>query len=289
MTAKHYDFEKNGKYYKRTKKNCYEVLKCSCGKWVKVSKREYNKHSKSAYHSKYTKKIDDKIFLKEDNNKPMLISEEDNKPMLISETITTIIQPKPIIDESNNISSLETRYISSQFQTKDWRKTQMWYRGGKSNECETFQVKNIEKILGKYCTKTTERLNIINYSLTMNQYPFRQIDGFEWTEDFDRKIQIKEDTIYFNLKFVCDEGGAQTRSLREVYSFIYCQIQHLLKYKPKNTYFINILDGDTSHKYMKFFLHLITKEEYNSVSSFLFCGDTNQFQIWWKSYYTSGV
>ena len=54
-------------------------------------------------------------------------------------------------------------------------------------------------------------------------------NGFEFTEDFDGKVIMKTHnkiniTIYFNLKFCCDAGGAQTRTLREVYHFIKCQI-----------------------------------------------------------------
>lgn len=49
--------------------------------------------------------------------------------------------------------------------------------------------------------------------------------------------------IYFNLKFVCDSGGAQTRTLREVYHFIESQMRYLINSNTDNVYFINILDG----------------------------------------------
>ena len=34
----------------------------------------------------------------------------------------------------------------SEIQTKNWRKNQNWYKGGKHNECELYQRNLIEKI-----------------------------------------------------------------------------------------------------------------------------------------------
>ena len=36
---------------------------------------------------------------------------------------------------------------SSYYQTKIWRKNRKWYNNGKSNECEKYQINNIEKII----------------------------------------------------------------------------------------------------------------------------------------------
>ena len=47
----------------------------------------------------------------------------------------------------------------------------------------------------------------------------------EWSENFDGKIINRSNIFYFNLKFVCDCGGSQTRTLREVYHFIKYQIK----------------------------------------------------------------
>ena len=55
---------------------------------------------------------------------------------------------------------------------------------------------------------------------------------------------------------VCDKGGAQNRTLGEVYEFIRLQLDHIIKYKPKNTYFINIVDGDNCFHKKKHF-HLL--------------------------------
>ena len=36
---------------------------------------------------------------------------------------------------------------TSYYQTKTWRKNRKWYKNGKSNECEKFQLGMIEKIM----------------------------------------------------------------------------------------------------------------------------------------------
>ena len=44
---------------------------------------------------------------------------------------------------------LTRKYIlipSSFYQTKDWRKNRNWYKNGKSNECEKYQINLIERI-----------------------------------------------------------------------------------------------------------------------------------------------
>lgn len=33
------------------------------------------------------------------------------------------------------------------YQTKNWRRNRIWYKNGKSNECEKYQISVIEKIL----------------------------------------------------------------------------------------------------------------------------------------------
>lgn len=53
-------------------------------------------------------------------------------------------------------------------------------------------------------------------------------NGYEWTENFDGLIMKNFSKYYFNLKFVCDVGGAQTRTLREVYHFIKHQMEYLV-------------------------------------------------------------
>ncbi len=106
----------------------------------------------------------------------------------------------------------------------------------------------------------------------------KDVDGFDYTEDFDGNIQ---DKYYINLKMVCDKGGAQTRSLREVYHFVESQLDHLVRYGGETKSFVNILDGDTSHNSMPQFNHLLNRPEYAAIKEFVFVGDMLSFSSWW--------
>jgi hypothetical protein len=169
--------------------------------------------------------------------------------------------------------------VSSKEQNKDWRKLQDWYKTGKSNECEIYQRNMIELITSEICKKTNERLHIEDIELKTKTHPLKDEDGFEYTEDFDGLIEKSNIKYYFNLKMICDAGGAQTRTCREVYHFIKTQLKYIKKNNTENVYFINILDGDTSYKHMKQFHFL--KNKYDT--PFVFIGDMNEFQTWWLS------
>lgn len=86
---------------------------------------------------------------------------------------------------------------------------------------------------------------------------------------------------YFNLKFICDEGGAQRRTLCLVYHFIYVQLNYLKKSNKTDIFFINILDGDFSFKNLDKMKYILTKKEFNDVFKYIFIGDTYTFQNWW--------
>jgi hypothetical protein len=190
-----------------------------------------------------------------------------------------------IIDSINNLEINDySHIISSKLQTKDWRKKQDWWKGGKHNECELYQIKILESILKVGWEKTSERLNTETVEIVEKSSPFKNIDGFEWTENFDGKIKDKDNIFYFNLKFVCDKGGAQTRSLREVYHYIKYQLEHLLKYEKTDVYFVNILDGDTSHRELEKFHYLINKEKYEKIKKYIFCNDLSSFIKWWNTF-----
>lgn len=130
----------------------------------------------------------------------------------------------------------------------------------------------------------------------------KDLDGFEYTEDFDGKCARGSNTIYFNLKFCCDAGGAQTRTLRLVYEFIKCQIKYINKQnntqddtqkeKENNdenqdkhkdekcnneTYFINILDGDTSNTHISKFRYLLDKLNNKKLEKYIFIGSMYEF------------
>ncbi len=98
---------------------------------------------------------------------------------------------------------------------------------------------------------------------------------FNWTENFDGKIEINNKLFFINFKFVCDNGGAQTRTLREVNLFIKTQNNFLEKFKY-NYYFLNILDGDNCYKHINKIKNGINNKN-------IFIGDLNQFQKYFYS------
>lgn len=167
--------------------------------------------------------------------------------------------------------------ISSKYQTKDWRKNQSWYKNGKKIECEKFQIRKIEKILNKKLIKTNKRINMETNDI-INIKSLKSDNGYEYTETFDGYFNENDNEYYFNLKFICDSGGAQTRSLREVYHFVKHQLKYIEKNKKENTYFINILDGDTCFKNMNKFNYLLNKEEYKNYKKYIYVGDLYTFK-----------
>jgi hypothetical protein len=192
---------------------------------------------------------------------------------------STKTDQSPKIDQSKKVDQIkEIIIIPSSQQTKKWRNDCDWYRGGKHTECEKYQINTIkEKLKISQWEKTNMRLNISTFELKNNSKPLVNNDGFEWTENFDGLLNKNSNQYYFNLKFVCDSGGAQNRSLREVYHFIKCQLEHLKKFKSKNIYFINILDGDTSHSFKDKYKYLREKEEYKDFIKYLYIGDLFDF------------
>lgn len=168
---------------------------------------------------------------------------------------------------------------SSFYQTKTWRKNRNWYKNGKFNECEKYQINLIEKILKNKISKTPDRINIEILEICSINHPMLLNNGYEYTENFDGKYK----NVYFNLKFICDNGGAQTRTLREVYHFIKSQMEFLIK-KKQIIYFINILDGDTSFKNMDKFHYLKSNKKYKDIIKYIFIGDLHQFQNHFQEY-----
>ncbi len=175
--------------------------------------------------------------------------------------------------------------MNSKGQTKTWRMEQDWYETGKKNECEINQRSLIEKIINNKCEKTQDRICKLNNLIESKINPYKYEDGFEWTENFDGKIIIDNMIYYFNLKFVCEAGGAQIRTLKEVYDFIKAQINFLMLNNTTNIYFYNILDGDTSFKNRDKFDFLIKKNKESNIdiSKYIFIGDMKEFYDFWKN------
>ena len=191
---------------------------------------------------------------------------------------------------NNTIIQIKNKYgdfknpISSSLQTKNWRKKQLWYTTSKRTECEKYQRAMIEEHTQKNCKKSSGiRINYDTNEIKKKRYPLKNVDGFEWSEDFDGIQEFGENKLYYNLKFVCGVGGSQTRSLREVYHFIRGQLKYLLK-ENQNLYFINILDGDTCYTHKDKFNYLVSKKKYTEISSNIFIGDMKSFHKWFISF-----
>lgn len=174
---------------------------------------------------------------------------------------------------------------SSKNQNKKWRQSQMWYKNGKKNECETYQLELVEKITGQKVNKTNLRFNDFTYELKDNKTPMMKNDGFDWTENLDGEQKINNNTLFYNCKFVCEKGGAQTRALRdEAYKLLKCQLEYLNQNKAlTTTYFINILDGQESSIHINKFKFKLNNEKYKDIKKFVFVGDLLEFREWFKS------
>lgn len=184
-----------------------------------------------------------------------------------------------VLDEIESINDL--CIVPAKNQTKHWRSQQKWYKGGKSNECELYQRNIVENITQYPCTKSHIRINTETLEMRTNINPLKDVDGFEWTENFDG-YQDTPFKMYYNLKMVCASGGAQTRTLREVNHFIKAQLDYLLTTQSSDIFFINILDGDESYKRKDHFSYLKKKTKYNSITKFVFVGDLQEFKDWYQ-------
>jgi hypothetical protein len=187
-------------------------------------------------------------------------------------------------NKMTNSKIVSLNITKSENQTKVWRQTQSWYKNGKSNECELFQRNIVENITKLKCSKSNIRLNTDTLAFEDKKYPMKDIDGFDWTEDFDGYQEINNLKLYMNFKMICDKGGSQTRTLREVYHFVKTQLEYLLLHPEiKDTYFMNILDGDESFRNMDKFKYLLSKEKYALVKDYIFVGNMEEFSIKFNS------
>jgi hypothetical protein len=180
---------------------------------------------------------------------------------------------------------------SSENQTKKWRKDNLCCKDGqKDSSCEKHQRNLIKQITQMECPKSkcmrinNRTLEFINYSAPMTQNGKNVPDGFDWSEDFDGLQEINNIELYYNLKFVCENGGGQTRSLREVYHFIETQLKFIKKNTSKNIIFINILDGKYSNFRKSCYEFLLNLEEYKEHNNKCFVGDMKQFQSWFSKF-----
>jgi hypothetical protein len=150
--------------------------------------------------------------------------------------------------------------------------------GAGSMEPEKFQRSMIEKGTGLSCKKTDTRINLRTNTLRDVPHPNKEIDGFDYSEDFDGQQDIKGAKVLINLKCIVGKGGAQTRSLREVYWFVEGQF-HVLKADP-TVHFANILDGDEAHAVLPKFQYLANLPEFVPLRNRIYIGDLKGYFEW---------
>ena len=113
--------------------------------------------------------------------------------------------------------------------------------GSNSMLCEHYQRQIIEEGTGSKCSKSNGiRINEETNKLGIIRNPYSGPDAsYEWTEDFDGIQKLGNYIILYNFKFIVEAGGSQTRTLKNVYSFVKAQ----KKIEDKKFLFVNILDG----------------------------------------------
>jgi hypothetical protein len=152
--------------------------------------------------------------------------------------------------------------------------------GAGSRKPEIFQRQKIVEGTGVMCPETNVRINLRTNTLKDVAHPNTKNDGFDYSEDFDGSQSIKGKKIYINLKCIVGKGGAQTRSLREVYWFVEGQL-NVLK-SIENVYFANILDGDEAYSCMSKFEYIIFLPTFESVKKRIYIGDLKGYFDWFK-------
>lgn len=186
--------------------------------------------------------------------------------------------------------------VSSKYQTLQWRKENISKKlGQKDGKCEKYQKLRIEFLTEKpLLTSKGTRINMRTLEMKENRYSMTknkkiQFDGFDWSEDFDGKQEYfnnqgcYKNVFFYNLKFVVDSGGSQTRTLKNVYSFVEAQLKYLQKNKNTKKVFVNILDGCYSfEKISHFRQHLFLY--YPDVKERCFVGDLHEFQDWFDKF-----
>ena len=153
--------------------------------------------------------------------------------------------------------------------------------GGKgSTNPENYQRAQIIKETQIDCPKTNIRINLRTHKLHEISRPNVEEDGFDYSEDFDGRQFHHKKEIFLNMKCIVGKGGAQTRSLREVYWFIQGQLLVLKKAGRDNLYFANILDGDEAHAVMSKYQYLLGLKEFADVKDKIYVGDLKGYIDW---------
>lgn len=120
-------------------------------------------------------------------------------------------------DSENKKELNQYEIVSSNEQTKKWRTGCTWYKNGKKNECEKYQLAQINALIGIEPMKCKDRFYIPTIEIKKKANPMKDIDGFEYTEDFDGKLEQNGITCYFNLN---DENEETIYNILKKYVFI---------------------------------------------------------------------
>jgi len=123
-----------------------------------------------------------------------------------------------------------------------------------SMEPENFQRKAVEDGTGFECPKSGHmRINSETGEIAKNAQPYSGPNAnYDWTEDFDGLQTFGGKChVFYNFKSIVEGGGSQTRSLRCVYDFV--KAQQNVRNVDKNTFFVNILDGEVCAKNLHMF------------------------------------
>lgn len=153
--------------------------------------------------------------------------------------------------------------------------------GSGSHKLEEYQRQKIVDGTGIACPKTNVRINLRTNTLKHISHPNTKSDGFDYSEDFDGCQSVKKNRVYINLKCIVGKGGAQTRSLREVYWFVEGQLRTL--HSVENVYFVNVIDGDEAYSTISKFEYLLNLPEFNKVKNSVYVGDLKGYFDWFKN------
>lgn len=191
--------------------------------------------------------------------------------------IQAFISTRLLYNNLNSNLHRNVHIIPSQYQNKEWRNACIWYKNGLA--CEKYQRNLVEKIIQTSCLKTHDRINLRNLELKHLTSYKNDVNGFDWSENFDGKVILNNNIYYFNFKMICSDGGFQSRSSRENYWFMDAQMKYLELTNNKNIYFINILDGYVNNNNLEKYKSLI--ELYFINKNNVYIGDLFEFNNWW--------
>ena len=203
-------------------------------------------------------------------------TQQKQKPKIIRDMSITTWESSCVICPPNILPGSEY--------TKDTRHELFGIVAGGAGSCkpEQFQRQKIMEGTSLSCSKTNMRINLRTNTLHSIAHPNIHENGFDYSEDFDGIQTIHEKTFYLNFKCIVGKGGAQTRSLREVYAFVKGQLHVLQSSNQDDVYFANILDGDEAHYSMSKFIYLLSLPEFESVKNKIYVGDLKGYFEWFK-------